>query len=636
MPCSSLFYKAQEGMAAEIEALAYRPCAKQHQLVRNTHTLAFDGSWAHARWSLQCFAALIDLDLRWIIDFDVIDGSSDEDRASMRAQTLESKCLVHFSRRWRKFEGIGFTHDQDAKATRILAEQRWIVRERFDRNHVMRSYYKLWNQFAFITPDPHKRRKRVLGKWIELSLVKHFQFVAKLQEDLRSRLARWRGAVAHYLQSVWPEKGNAVALVQLQAFIEKAEPLMEKYQTGCSTQLNESLHSLKAKMASKQYSWKYSVRTRNAVAVITWNEGQSWKMQAYDSWREKYGWPPLGKHARSVLEAAFRRSEEQREERRDPAAQMKANMTRRIRKHKQIAAPAPEGLAGYGDDDEGFVVARTAPGESGIWDALPGFITPEGCGFLGALLSGLLSLAPLARALKDSDVAEGLIAALRRLIVAVEHGEEEIEVDDVMESLMLQAPAEEGDGFFREWQDPSEAYQALCDGLYELGASIFMPILGIVLDTSDDSVASVDTSDVAVMPFARLTSAAALDDLRAGYVRSIAASGAVRRWPQVLPISIESFERADRRIDMPRTLSVPDGHESLAWYGLAALIMAHPLPDGNLVHYTALVADAKGDGFDFIHFNDQALERVRVEPESDGESIGGEWRMAFYLRDLFT
>jgi hypothetical protein len=252
-PRSSLFYKAQERVAVELTDLAYRSTARKRQLVLVTHNLAFDGSWEHVRWSLQCFAGLIDIDLRWIVDFDVIDGPSGDDRALKCAQTLESQCLDRLSKRWCGYRGIGFTHDQDSKAMKILAEHRWIVRERFDRNHVMRSYYKLWKEYAFILPKGRKRRRRVLGRWIELSLVKHFQFVAKMEGDWPTRLAKWRGAVKHFRESRWPDKGDPLALQQLKAFVEKTEPLLERYQAGCSTRLNESLHAMRAKTAPKQY-----------------------------------------------------------------------------------------------------------------------------------------------------------------------------------------------------------------------------------------------------------------------------------------------------------------------------------------------------------------------------------------------
>jgi hypothetical protein len=38
------------------------------------HTLSFDGAWAHERWSLLCFVSLIDIDLAWVVDFEMVDG----------------------------------------------------------------------------------------------------------------------------------------------------------------------------------------------------------------------------------------------------------------------------------------------------------------------------------------------------------------------------------------------------------------------------------------------------------------------------------------------------------------------------------------------------------------------------------
>jgi hypothetical protein len=55
--------------------------------------------------------------------------------------------------------------------------------------------------------------------------------------------------------------------------------LIEQVQSDISTQLNESLHALKAKMADKNYCWKGSWLARCAVAVLIMNEGHDWKLQ---------------------------------------------------------------------------------------------------------------------------------------------------------------------------------------------------------------------------------------------------------------------------------------------------------------------------------------------------------------------
>jgi hypothetical protein len=273
----------------------------------------------------------------------------------------------------------------------------------------------------------------------------------------------------------------------------------------------------------------------------------------------------------------------------------------------------------------------------------------------------------------EREAALWLLAALRGLILAVEQGEDEIALDYVMESMVLQFPDEVRGDFRTEWQDPAEAFRALLDGLEERGALVFVPMLGILQD-------NLTTADDVVMPFARISPQHPLEDLLAGHVTSVGASGAVRRWPQVLAISVETFEPAARRIGLPRKLALPDrrvpaedgasltdgtspedaasldgGTSSkdgtspedaasgqggtscddrgpLAWYGLASLIEVHPIEGSPFVHYTALVTDADGDGRDFIHFNDETRTARRVEEEGEDELIAGEWRMVFYLR----
>jgi hypothetical protein len=59
-------------------------------------------------------------------------------------------------------------------------------------------------------------------------------------------------------------------------------PLISRVQTRFSTQLSESLNAMKAKLASKGISWKVSWAARMAVAILNFNEGDGWKLSAYD------------------------------------------------------------------------------------------------------------------------------------------------------------------------------------------------------------------------------------------------------------------------------------------------------------------------------------------------------------------
>jgi hypothetical protein len=76
----------------------------------------------------------------------------------------------------------------------------------------------------------------------------------------------------------------------LKNFVIKTSPLIEKYPPGLNKQLNESLHSLKAKLADNNYHWKTSWLAKYCIAILNWNERYSWKFEMY----EELGFPPLG------------------------------------------------------------------------------------------------------------------------------------------------------------------------------------------------------------------------------------------------------------------------------------------------------------------------------------------------------
>jgi hypothetical protein len=189
---------------------------------------------------------------------------------------------------------------------------------------------------SLIVVAGRKRKVRVLGKWIKRSMAKHFQWVSKLDASPEERMRRWRESGQHHLtESDWVEKerNSPDSQRQLQAFVTAAEPLVEKYQKACSTQLCECLNSLKSGKASKRIAWQTSFTCRCSAAILDMNEKHGWRLLAYDALREKCGWPVLSQRARQVLERAFTETTNS-ERRRNPEVRKAANRQRLARHHK--------------------------------------------------------------------------------------------------------------------------------------------------------------------------------------------------------------------------------------------------------------------------------------------------------------
>jgi hypothetical protein len=106
--------------------------------------------------------------------------------------------------------------------------------------------------------------------------------------------------------------------------LEATGPLIEKSLAGINTQLNESLHSLKAKTAEKSFNWKTTWKARCCVALLNWNEGDSWKLEMYQA----LGFPELAPEIIGLLEKEQASKEARAKSRSDKGHQEKGNARR--------------------------------------------------------------------------------------------------------------------------------------------------------------------------------------------------------------------------------------------------------------------------------------------------------------------
>jgi hypothetical protein len=112
-------------------------------------------------------------------------------------------------------------------------------------------------------------------------------------------------------------------------FCHTDESTYQKSAPGLNTQLNESLHLLKAKLADNNYNWKTSWLTRCCIAILSWNERYSWKLKIY----EGLGFPPRGS---APLDFLKKEDEGQKARRKLRATTLHKAMTmRRRRSYKE-------------------------------------------------------------------------------------------------------------------------------------------------------------------------------------------------------------------------------------------------------------------------------------------------------------
>jgi hypothetical protein len=105
------------------------------------------------------------------VDFEVVSRSFGRQKRFVgnfegASKTMEFCILWRLVDRWHGRDEITtFVHDQDATASAILVERGWNLDESFDKNHVVKSWERIFqqNQWVDVSVDKGKtRRKNVL------------------------------------------------------------------------------------------------------------------------------------------------------------------------------------------------------------------------------------------------------------------------------------------------------------------------------------------------------------------------------------------------------------------------------------------------------------------------------------------
>jgi hypothetical protein len=184
-----------------------------------------------------------------------------------------------------------------------------------------------------------------------------------LDAPLEERRKRWLGAFDHYMRKDSKREHKEeleAAQTQLRDFLKVTADYIEKIRGGFGTQLCESVNAIKARMAPKTVSWKCSWIARMAAAILTFNEGHTWK----------WHWPEISGRCRRRLEAEFAKN----------ARQAEASSSRR---------PALTLLEGSGE--QGPLIASLV----GMHNEIFGFRSQGLWRPLIALLGSLLSIGPI-------------------------------------------------------------------------------------------------------------------------------------------------------------------------------------------------------------------------------------------------
>jgi hypothetical protein len=205
VPSSRAFYYAQPGIARESVTMAHDSMSRAAACMPPGSTVSFDGAWSHARRSRQCIGCFVHLDRGKprIIDYDTYDwyhGKPGEEIA-IASQAMEGVVFQKLAERWQYDPRLtGLVHDQDAKLACIRKELEWDITELFDKNHVTKSWEKVWQTHAYVQKPEAKTKSWPLNRLKKGLQMWWFTCVAA-EVELPERGVMWPGAVRHCAES---------------------------------------------------------------------------------------------------------------------------------------------------------------------------------------------------------------------------------------------------------------------------------------------------------------------------------------------------------------------------------------------------------------------------------------------------
>ena len=290
------FYSLQNKVGQLIIACAHKNIEKYRNKMSNQTVISIDGSWDHRRNGKFCLVEAFDLEQGKIIDYEVIERSSQNNSdesfygPSNQMEIEGVKKIVARLNSTQKI--IGYVHDQDSKTSNFIREH-WNITEYIDVNHARKSLANYLDRFRF--KDTTNKKVNIL-RGVKKNILSYYDLLIHSNLSAEEKVEQWFNAVEHYngnhtkcmhkpyrtkeeelrnlpkwARSMSSEKSDALrkCLNDTLKYLRNVNP---KY----TTQINEALHGVKAKMARKDVAWGGGWRIRMALAVLKVNEPTYW------------------------------------------------------------------------------------------------------------------------------------------------------------------------------------------------------------------------------------------------------------------------------------------------------------------------------------------------------------------------
>jgi hypothetical protein len=313
---------------------------------------------------MQCVVDFIDVLRGKIVDFEILQKGRGFVFGDYFGPSngMEVEGVRRIIRRWQTHEPAtnakvsAYVHDRDAKTRKLLREL-WNKPELLDPNHILKGFERKLGGYSEL-----RGLKSKLRRW--------FVFISKLEETQEEKRRLWLNSSNHYqgihdacrphppivnpplqlptspsrqisavdevtgqsAQKVTRQSKEKVSQIRLkiahlEQFLRETEDLFNLVTPGITTQLNESLHARKAKMASKDIAWQGSWPARVAAAVLDINM-PGWRLELY----KRLELPKLSPEAEGIIQGHDQRISERASKRQQPSEARKRRLARELRR----------------------------------------------------------------------------------------------------------------------------------------------------------------------------------------------------------------------------------------------------------------------------------------------------------------
>ena len=281
--CDEILKRAEESIQAA------------RQQMPHGSVISFDGSWEHRRKASRCIFTVICQQTQKVVDSILISNKlpKESPQFCQCPQMMEAQGLRNSVENLKGMPQIvGYVHDNDGKARKIIQESGWEIREYLDFGHCQKCFERKLQRYNSKYGNVFKGIQESLTKWLK--------YVIRYDGTPAQRKQLWYNSIYHYCGNhiycigdhrnvrPWDRAGDPNSVELLRKFLKSTEYIIDSCDVEFSTQTNESYNRLKLKYATKDVKWGFTWEARMKCAVLDRNL-PGWKFILY----QRLGLPPL-------------------------------------------------------------------------------------------------------------------------------------------------------------------------------------------------------------------------------------------------------------------------------------------------------------------------------------------------------